>query len=87
MNKQSYTLTGTTLVRSCDGLTIPFTITLQSADVTRAIKINTDGNEFFAPALGMDETTATRLVYVITAPIVAVQATGVTNDVLSITEM
>jgi hypothetical protein len=63
--------------------TLPLSVTLHSADATRAIELSTnDGLDYFTPQI--DITTASMLMVLVEVPITNVKATGVAGNVLTL---
>lgn len=84
-NKSSvFTLTGTSLVEGFSGINSPTTITLTSSAATRKIELSGDnGLTYFTPQYDFIGTTS--LVLYLNGPVTNVKATGVANDVLTMT--
>ena len=63
--------------------TLPLSVTLHSADATRAIELSTNnGLDYFTPQI--DITTASMLMVLVEVPITNVKATGVAGNVLTL---
>ena len=62
---------------------LPASVTLHSADATRAIELSTNGGlDYFTPQI--DVTSASMLMVLVEVPITNVRATGVAGNVLTL---
>lgn len=69
----------TPVIVQMDGAPLPCTVTLVSADASRAIELSVDGGtEYFSPAV--DYASATQQAVALTAPVSHVRITGAAGD-------